>query len=283
MVIRDALKYGSCLLKQNGIDATDSRVLLKYVTGYDDIGISVNALTQLPDELLQKYISFINRRLNHEPVAYITGSREFMSLEFDIERGVLIPRPETEHIIEYILSQKPSKANILDVCTGSGIIAVSLAFYLKNSNITAIDISPTAVRVAKQNAKKHGVNSRVNVFEANALEKYNFGEEFDIVVSNPPYIKSGDIKSLDTDVAQYEPHIALDGGCDGLDFYRKISQNAYEVLKPDGLLIYEIGCEQADDICGILREKYTDIKVLKDFAGLDRVVIAQKTINGDYI
>lgn len=276
MVIRDVLKYGSSILKQKGIDALDARVLLKFVTGYDDIGISVNANNDLPDELFEKYTEYINRRANHEPIAYITGSREFMSLDFNVEPGILIPRPETEHIVEYILSQSSGKANILDVCTGSGIIAVSLAYYLKDAKVTAIDINPVAVKVAKDNAKKHGVEERVNVLPADALQKYNFGEGFDIVVSNPPYIKSGDINSLDTDVAGFEPHLALDGGDDGLDFYRKISENAYDVLNPNGMLVYEIGFDQSKDVCCILQDKYTDIKVLKDLAGLDRVIAARK-------
>ena len=281
MVIRDALKYGSDILKQNGIDALDARVLLKSVTGYDDISISVNANSELPNELFQKYTAYINRRANHEPVAYITGSREFMSLEFDVEPGILIPRPETEHIVEAIIEHNIQNANILDICTGSGIIAVSLAYYLKAARVTAIDINPVAVKVAKQNAAKHGVADRVNVLLRDALQKYNFGEKFDIVVSNPPYIKSGDISGLDTDVAGFEPHLALDGGNDGLDFYRKISQNAYDVLNTNGMLVYEIGFDQAKDVCSILQSRYTNIKVLKDLAGLDRVITAQKTINKD--
>lgn len=287
MVIRDVLKYGSDILKKNGIDSLDARVLLKFVCGYDEIGISVNSGCELSDELLQKYISYINRRANHEPVAYITGSREFMSLDFDVEPGILIPRPETEHIVEYILDKysdsTSKKINILDVCTGSGIIAVSLAHYLKYADVTAIDISPVAVKVAKQNAKKHGVYGRVNVLEADALGQYNFGKYFDVVVSNPPYIKSEDVLNLETDVADFEPHIALDGGNDGLAFYRKICQNAFDVLSQNGLLVFEIGYDQGNDIRSILSEKYTKIEVLKDFAGNDRVALAQKIDNGDYI
>ena len=276
MVIRDCLILGSKILKQNGIDSIDARILLKYVLGIDDIGLSVNANLDVPQNIYNKYIDMINRRMVNEPVAYITGTKEFMSLEFDVEPGILIPRPETEHIVEYVIEQNIKNAKVLDICTGSGAIAVSIAHYLKDCTVTAVDISDKSIEVATKNALKNNVSDRCKVLKADALKKLPFETQFDIVISNPPYIKSEDVLSLEKDVKDFEPRLALDGGDDGLMFYKKISKNAYDILKYNGIIIYEIGYDQAQDVCDILKENYTNIKVIKDFAGLDRIVTAKK-------
>ena len=283
MVIRDALIDGSNILKSSGIDSLDARVLLKFVLGFDDIALSINANSKISDEAYNKYMSFIKRRKENEPVAYITGQKEFMSLDFFVEPGILIPRPETEHIIEYVMEQNIQNANVLDICTGSGAIAVSVAYNLKDALVTAIDINDKCIDVAMKNAKKQGVDERCKVLKGDARESFDFDKQFDIVISNPPYIKSEDILHLQKDVKDYEPHLALDGGDDGLMFYRSISKNAHNILKDNGFIIYEIGYDQADDVCEILqKENYTDIKVIKDFAGMDRIVTATKTtFNGD--
>ena len=279
MVIRDALVWGSNMLRQSGIDSLDARILLKAVTGFDDIGLSVNSNMEVPSDINDKYVDMINRRIKNEPVAYITGTKEFMSLEFLVEPGILIPRPETEHIIEYVIDKNIKNANVLDICTGSGAIAVSIASYLKDSTVTAIDISDKCIEIATKNAHKNNVSDRCKILKGDALKKLDFETQFDIVISNPPYIKSEDVFKLEKDVKEYEPHLALDGGDDGLMFYRIISKNAYEILKCGGIIIYEIGFDQAQDVCDILKDKYTDIKVIKDFAGLDRIVTATKTNN----
>lgn len=277
MVIRDALIEGGNILKSKGIDAVDARVLLKFVLGYDDIKLSINSNLEISDKAYDRYLNMINRRKDNEPIAYITGTKEFMSLDFEVEKQILIPRPETEHIIEYVLEQDIKNANVLDICTGSGAIAVSVAYYMKDAVVTAIDINDKCIEVATKNAKKHGVDNRCKIIKADALKEFDFENRFDIIISNPPYIKSQDVLQLEKDVKDYEPHLALDGGDDGLVFYRTISKNAYNILKDNGIIIYEIGYDQADDVCQILKnEKYTQIKVIKDFAGHDRIVTAKK-------
>lgn len=277
MVIRDALIEGSNILKANGVDALDARVLLKFVLGFDDIKLSINSNCEISDEAFGRYLTMINRRKQNEPISYITGTKEFMSLEFLVEKEILIPRPETEHIIEYVIEQNIKNADILDICTGSGAIAVSVAYYMKDATVTAIDINDKCIQVASQNAKRHGVDNRCKIIKADALKAFEFEKKFDIIISNPPYIKSQDVLQLEKDVKDYEPHLALDGGDDGLVFYRTISKNAYNILKDNGIIVYEIGFDQADDVCEILKnEKYTHIKVIKDFAGHDRIVTATK-------
>ncbi|MBQ7900388.1 MAG: peptide chain release factor N(5)-glutamine methyltransferase [Clostridia bacterium] len=269
--VRQALTFGAEALG----DVTDARVLLCHATGLDSLQLAVHSNEPIDADAFEMYKSYVTRRQNHEPVAYITGVREFMSLDFHVEPGVLIPRPETEHTVEYVMDICNGKqTKILDICTGSGAIAVSLAHYLPYAAVTAIDISETAVRVARQNAAKHNVADRVNVVCADALQQYTFDGGFDVIASNPPYIPDSVVPGLDADVAEFEPHLALCGGEDGLLFYRAIAKNAPAVLNPGGRLVFEVGHDQAEAVRDILSEDYCDIEFIRDLAGINRVVAA---------
>lgn len=193
-----------------------------------------------------------------------------MKLRFFVNDNVLIPREDTEILVQEAIEL--NKKSILDMCTGSGCIAISLAKYIEGAIVDAVDISKEALELAEKNADFNAV--KVNFINSNLFE--NISKEYDLIVSNPPYIPSLDIEELQSEVKN-EPHIALDGGDDGLDFYKKISKEALKYLRVDGILMYEIGYDQAISVSNILKNcGYKDIKVIKDFGGNDRVVIARK-------
>ena len=223
----------------------------------------------------EKYFQYINKLKNGIPLQYITNNQEFMKLNFFVDENVLIPRADTEILVEEVISlANDDKNKILDVCTGSGAIAVSLAKYIKNSNVMAIDISKEALKIAEKNAFNNNVNIKFIESDLfNNLEE----NDFDIIVSNPPYIRENVINELSIEV-KHEPKIALDGGKDGLDFYRKLSSESYKYLKEDGYLCLEIGYDQKNEVIEILKneKKYKNIYSKKDLFGNDRIIIAQK-------
>ena len=273
MTVRQALKHGSDILG----DVTDARVLLGFVTGMDSLQMAVNSGKILDDEVFGRYEEYVRRRADGEPVAYITGVREFMSLDFVVRPGVLIPRPETEHSVERVIDICGDReANILDMCTGSGAIAVSLAHYMPECRIIGADISDIAIETATENARRHNVSDRVSIVRADALSEYEFDIKFDVVVSNPPYIPDSVVPGLDRDVADFEPHLALCGGEDGLDFYRAIARNAYSLLAEGGSIVFEVGHDQAEAVRDILSDGYCNIEFIKDLAGINRVVTGVK-------
>lgn len=262
--IKDVLRQAS-----EKISNLDARVLLKAVLLCDEIYLAIHSDEMLSDADFEKYCKYILRREKNEPVAYITNSKEFMGLSFYVDENVLIPRWETELIVEKIIESDIKKEKILDLCTGSGAIAVSLAKYIENADVTGVDISEKALFIAKKNAKSKNVRFRL----CDVLcDIKNIGEMFDIVVSNPPYIERDVIETLDSDVKDYEPHIALDGGSDGLYFYRKIIEDIGFVLKKDGYLFFEIGYNQADSLKELMSEKFSEIVVINDLANHPRVV-----------
>jgi release factor glutamine methyltransferase len=209
------------------------------------------------------------------PVAYITGVREFMSLDFFVRPGVLIPRPETEllaeTVIDFVKESGAPSVSILDLGTGSGCIAVSLAYYIGNCRVTAVDISEEALEVAQLNAEKNMVAGKIEFLRGDFFEPLR-GSKFDIIASNPPYIPSGDIAGLGADVRDFEPVAALDGGADGLDFHRKIIREAKNYLTKNGFLVLEAGRGQADAIARLMNDYYHGIKVYGDIQGIPRVV-----------
>lgn len=270
--IGDALKRGIALLKQNDISeaVTDATVLLCHVLGCERLYLTVHRDDAIDPCKEAEYMEFINRRCNSEPVSYITGHKEFMSLDFKVEKGVLIPRPDTEILVETVMDKLKDISNpvITDMCTGSGAIAISLAKYIQGSRVTALDVSEIALRVAKENALLNGVD--ISVEEHDVLTPYN--ALADAVVSNPPYIPTEVIEGLDSDVSDYEPHLALDGGEDGLVFYRAIVQNIGSALKKGGILAFEVGHDQAHDVAMIMQDGFYGIDTEKDLAGIERVV-----------
>lgn len=223
---------------------------------------------------LSLYMERLRRRCNREPLQYITGSACFMGYDFRVTPDVLIPRYDTEVLVEEVLKTVRPGDRVLDMCTGSGCIIESIALMSAISEGIGADISKAAVAVASDNAKRHDLNN-VKIIESDLFN--NITGEFDVIVSNPPYIRSDDIPELMREVKDCEPVLALDGSADGLKFYRLITEHSVSFLKEGGSLIYEIGFDQAKDVVQILKENgYTDTKVIKDLAGLDRVVYGRK-------
>lgn len=270
--IGDALVRGIALLKQFNIPgaATDAAVLLGYVLDCTRLHLTVHRDDLLTKEQSDSYNACIQRRCSNEPVSYITGSKEFMSLSFRVSPGVLIPRPDTEILVERAISELSGIESpvIIDMCTGSGAIAVSLAKYIHGSVVTGLDISSQALDIARLNAKENGTKV---CFALHDVRK-PYEAKADAVVSNPPYIPTADIAGLETNVADFEPHLALDGGRDGLDFYRSIVDNIPHCLKKGGLLAFEVGCGLADEVASLMKPRFEGISVDKDLAGIERVV-----------
>ena len=231
------------------------------------------------EEQYNKYLEVINRRIKKEPFAYIVEHKEFMKLDFKVNEKVLIPRADTEILVQEIINMccntgEDNKFRILDMCTGSGCIAVSLAKYINNAEIIAVDISEDALIVAKENAEKNQVN--IEFIHSNLFERLSVSTKFDIIVSNPPYIKSNVIVELQDEVKR-EPYLALDGGETGVEFYRNIINEAYKFLKINGILAFEIGFDQALEVVSIMKQHdYKEINIIKDYGGNDRVVIGKK-------
>lgn len=272
ITIGDALKKGIALLKQSDIPgaATDAAVLLGHVLGCERLYLTVHRDDALDNDKKEKFFDLVARRCKKEPVAYIVGKKEFMSMDFCVNSSVLVPRPDTEILVEFVIDALKDVPNpqITDMCTGSGAIAVSLAKYIDGSRVRALDISDDALKVASLNAQKNGASVEFELFDV--LKPYN--TLADAVVSNPPYIRTGDIEDLDDDVSAFEPHLALDGGGDGLIFYRTIVANIRTALKCGGLLAFEVGMGQADDVLEIMSADFEHLGTIKDLAGIERVV-----------
>ena len=247
----------------------DARLLLEEVCGTDRNDLLVHGDREIAPEQSERYMDFIHRRQNHEPLQQITGYQEFMGLRFKVTPDVLIPRQDTEILVEEVMRYLHDGMHILDMCTGSGCILLSLLRYSNDCEGTGCDISEKALKVAEENAKELSLNAsfvQSNLFE-NVSGKYEF------IVSNPPYIPTGVIPTLMEEVRDHEPVSALDGREDGLYFYRKILEKAGGYLYPGGMLFFEIGYDQAEKVSSLMREAgYQEVTVCKDLAGLDRVV-----------
>ena len=277
MTIKDIIvKYSKELEEISPTPRLDVETLLQKVLGVDRLYILLNLERVLSEDEEQLFNKFINERLNNRPIAYIVGNREFMGLDFFVKEGVLIPRPDTEVLVEEVikLAKKKDAKNILDIGTGSGAITVSLAKYLENVKVTSVDISDIALEIGKRNAISNEVDDRINFVKSDLFTNIDKETKFDIIVSNPPYIKREVIDTLDKQVKDYEPYNALEGGVDGLDFYRAITKQAKEYLKKGGILAYEVGHDQSEDVSKLMEiDGYTNIYTLKDLQQIDRVVI----------
>ena len=283
MTIRDIIiKYSQELEIISDTPRLDVEIFLQKALGdVDRIYIHLNLNKELTKEQYDEFLGYINDRINGRPVAYIVGNREFMGLDFFVKEGVLIPRPDTETLVEEIIQlckNKNEEINIVDIGTGSGAITVSLAKYIKNSKITSLDISDIPLEVGKINAVNNGVDNRIEFLKSDVFTAINNTEKkFDIIVSNPPNIPKKDIETLHTQVKDYEPYNALEGGEDGLDFYRQITEESIKYLKQGGILAYEVGHDQAEDVSKIMKyHGYDKIYTKKDIQGIDRVVIGFK-------
>lgn len=296
MNIKQALQYGIELLKGNKIDEPilKVRIILANILKQNKEYLMVHELEELDQNYIKLFKQDIAKLCECIPIQYITNKQEFMGLEFYVDENVLIPQPDTEILVEEIVggathADPNKKIKILDLCTGSGAIGISIAKYIQNCDITLSDISKEALEVAKKNhINIIGVTSqgdphnrtRIKIIQSDLFDNLDKNNKFDVIVSNPPYIKTGIIKSLDKEV-QNEPILALDGGKDGLKIYRRIINEAFEFLSKDGYLCLEIGYDQKDEVINLIKNtnKYCGIYSKKDLAGNDRIIICKKKEN----
>ncbi len=279
MNIKDVLSKASNMLIENKIEnpIMHARILLANKLKKTKEYLIIHENEEIKESIVKEYKEDILQLISGKPLQYITNHQEFMKLDFYVDENVLVPRPDTEILVEEVINIakqiNKSKINILDLCTGSGAIAVSIGAYIKNAKITAADISSKALNVAKENAKKNNV--QIELIKSDMFE--NIKQKFDIIVSNPPYIQTKIIKTLSKNV-QKEPEMALDGGEDGLKFYKQIAKNADKFLEHDGYLCLEIGYDQNLNVTKLLKEtnKYRKIYSKKDLSGNDRIIIAKR-------
>ena len=265
-------------LRASGIEAStlEARELVCFGTGKTKEELSRDGRLYASPELEKAVRNLVERHLAGEPVAYLIGEWEFYGLPLDISRDVLIPRPDTEVLareaIEYLQTQ--GECRVLDLCAGSGCIGLAVASQTPGARVVLGEYSDAALKICRQNIRRNGLSGRVVPIQVNALEKpeRTLGE-FQCIISNPPYIPRADIEGLDTSVREYEPHLALDGGEDGLDFYRAIAEKWKDALVPGGRLYFEVGIGQADDVLRIMRRQgFGDIQIIKDLNDIPRVV-----------
>lgn len=275
MTLREAYEYGQGKLNQAGIEdaAIDAWYLLEFTTGISRAMYFLKMQDEMNEDQETVYRKYIEERVSHIPLQHITGVQEFMGLEFIVNEHVLVPRQDTEVLVESVLDVLKSDMKILDMCTGSGCILLSLLKFRKDVSGTGIDISEEALKVACRNRENLGVDAELihsDLFE-------NVEGKYDIIVSNPPYIRTAVIEELKEEVKFHDPFIALDGKEDGLYFYRKIVEKSPKYLKQGGKLYFEIGHDQGGDVKMLMvKAGFTEVTVKKDLAGLDRVVF------GDY-
>lgn len=280
MKIKDILKNGIKILEENEIEESTlkARMLLANILGENKEYLIIHGEDEISDKLNNSYLEKINRLKNHTPIQYIINKQEFMGYDFYVDNNVLIPQPDTENLVEEVVmiakSLLKENIKILDLCTGSGAIAISLSKILdSNTLVYGSDISQNALKIAEGNAIQN--YSKVLFLNSDIFKNISKEYKFDIIVSNPPYIETETIKTLPEEVKN-EPHIALDGGEDGLYFYREIIKNAKDYLNQDGYLAFEIGYNQKDRVEKLFDENgYKNIYSKKDLSGNDRVVVAQ--------
>lgn len=280
LTYRQMCHNGAAILADAGItDAEyDSFALLEYITGMDRTAYILNGSKSVPEDIAERYDAVIDRRSSHIPLQHITGQAWFYGRGFNVNSDVLVPRQDTEVLVSEALKVINAKDSVLDMCTGSGCIIITLALEKKLGRALGADISEAALKVASGNREKLGADD-VTFVKSNIFSDINVNDDelFDVIVSNPPYIATGEIETLTEEVRIHDPYIALDGLEDGLHFYREITQQSLNYIKSGGWLLYEIGCTQAHDVSDIMSEYgYSNIKVIKDLAGLNRVVMGRR-------
>ena len=277
MKYKAAYEYGKQILEQAQIEEAtiDARLLLEEICGTDRTTLFAHPDKELSEDEWKKYENYIQKRAERIPLQHILGKTEFMGLSFIVNEHVLCPRPDTEILVEEVMKYLHDGMRILDMCTGSGCILLSLLHYSNDCIGIGADLSPEALQVAKANCAELGLEETASFVESNLFEHVE--GIFEIIVSNPPYIKTEEIDSLMPEVRDHEPLMALDGLEDGLHFYRLISKQAKDHLPGGGMLFFEIGYDQGEDVQQIMIENgYQEVHLVKDFAGLDRVVYGVK-------
>lgn len=279
MTFREAYAFGENELHMAEIDdaGVDAWYLLEYVTGINRTMYFMKMMDKMNPEEEKRYLEYIEIRKKHIPLQHITGVQEFMGFEFVVNEHVLVPRQDTEVLVETVLKDLKPGADILDMCVGSGCILLSLVKLGENVHGTGVDISEEALKVATKNREKLEV--KVNLIHSDLFQ--NVEGKYDLIVSNPPYIRTAVIEELKEEVKFHDPYIALDGKEDGLYFYRKIVNESRRYLKQGGKLYFEIGHDQGEDVKSLMEEAgFSGVYVKKDLAGLDRVVFGEYTIIG---
>ncbi|MDO8886088.1 peptide chain release factor N(5)-glutamine methyltransferase [Candidatus Oleimmundimicrobium sp.] len=284
--VSEILKLATSFLKKNGIQnpRLDSELLLGAVLNISRVEIYTDFFRPLSPQEIQTYRELISIRAKGKPVAYILEKKPFRHLVLKVNQDVLIPRPETELVVDKVLEiakkRKESEFKMVDLGTGSGAIALSIVYEMSNVFMFALDFSEKALNVARENAKLYGLNDKVKFICCDLFKDLDNGlkNKIDVIVSNPPYIPSGKINELQREIRDFEPLLALDGGPDGLKEYRRIIAEAPDYLKEDGYLILEIGENQADSVECLLNDsgKYDEVDISKDYAGIERIVAARR-------
>jgi len=281
--ISEVLKRASRFLRESAIpnDILDAQTLLAEALGCDRTYLIINYHKEVPPDVLERYRLLVERRASGEPLQYITGHQEFFGLEFEVTTDVLIPRPETEIIIEETISlARGAHLNeylVIDVGTGSGCIAITLARELEHARVIAIDISLAALTVAKRNARRHALENRIDFIASDLLLALSPSLSADFIISNPPYVSEEELTGLQREVRDWEPRLALTDFADGLSFYRSLLEQAPGRLKPGGYLICEMGYTQSEKILSLIDRTYwNEPLLLDDLQGIPRTLVVQK-------
>lgn len=280
MRINELLEIGIEKLKTSQIKEPISiaRRIMCFVLKKDKIYLVTNGNEEVEQSTKTEFLEAISKIQKHIPIQYITKKQEFMKIDFYVDENVLIPQPDTEIVVEEAIDiiNRNKLSKVLDMCTGSGILAISIAKYTDASKITAVDISEKALDVAEKNAISNDVNTKIKFIKSDMFK--NISEKFDLIISNPPYIRTDVIKTLSEEVKN-EPILALDGGIKGLDFYNIIAENAKKYLNENGYLVLEIGYDQKTEVVNLLEaQEYSEIRVIKDMGGNDRVIVCKNLI-----
>ncbi|MEK6698886.1 MAG: peptide chain release factor N(5)-glutamine methyltransferase [Nitrospirota bacterium] len=285
MTIAEAIRTAVDMVARTGISNArlDAELLLSHALNKNRAWLITHSGDLLDEDQSRRFQASVSRRVKREPVQYILGTQEFRGLEFAVTPDVLIPRPETELVVESTLHAAAGNPSplILDLCTGSGCIAVSLAKEVPAARVFAADMSARALAVARENARRHGVSDHIRFLEGDLfgpLEELDIKERVDIIAANPPYIPSSDLPVLQPEVRDYEPVMALIAGPGGTEIHRRIIETAPDFLKKGGALIMEMGLGQADRLCRLVEGAgaYTAPEILKDLAGIERVIVAHR-------
>ena len=279
MKIKDIINYGVAMIKNTESPSLETQMMIAKVIEKDRLYIMLNLEEDIDESKVEIIKTMIDKRKDSYPLQYILGEREFWGMDFKVSEGVLIPRQDTEILVEETLKKlkdNKHKSNLkgFEIGVGSGIISITLLKEIETLTMIGVDINDKAIELTKANALKHEVSDRLCILNSNLFEKINKENQFDFIISNPPYIETKVIDSLQEDIKQHEPKLALDGGEDGLDFYRAIIEQSKSYISPEGFIAFEIGYNQAEAVKKIFVENgYPNVTIAKDLAGFDRVVI----------